>query len=95
MTRADDAPPESGPRAVQSEPLGPAATVRLDPNVIARIDAIAEARSTARRKVTRAAVLRELIALGLPASERQEAHPLVVHRPGAGWTLHLRRRRDD
>ncbi len=91
------APPESGPRLAPrgrgATRLGPPATVRLDQDVIARIDAIAAARSTPRHEVTRADVLRDLIRRGLPVvmeaalADAQEgrlagwAHPLLVLRP--------------
>ena len=91
------APPESGPRLAHggrgARRLGPPATVRLDQDVIARIDAIAAARSTPGHEVTRAEVLRELIESGLPvvteaalADARRRhlggaAHPLLVVGP--------------
>jgi hypothetical protein len=45
-------------------------TVLLDAEVIAQVDAIAAARSTEWRTVTRSEVLREVIGLGLDDVER-------------------------
>ena len=68
--RGRDAPPESGPRLTRAAKgarvrLTATTTVRVDADVLARIDAIAAARSTEWRKVTRSEVLRELIGLGM------------------------------
>jgi predicted transcriptional regulator len=54
-----------------SKRLSVTATVRLDEEVIARVDTIAAERSTTWHKLTRAEVLRELINLGLAQSKRQ------------------------
>jgi len=40
-------------------------SIRLDGEVVARVDAIAAARSTEWRRVTRSEVLRELVSVGL------------------------------
>jgi hypothetical protein len=72
MRRVRDVPPDSGPRVTPvAVRLDATATVRLDQDVIARVDAIAAARSTTWHRVTRAEVLRDLIDLGLPLSERR------------------------
>jgi hypothetical protein len=67
--RADRAPP-SGPRTSRARPgegrRSRAASVRIDLEMLARIDAIAAARN-----VTRAEAVRDLIATGLPLSEEK------------------------
>jgi predicted DNA-binding protein len=68
--QSPDTAPDSGPRATRARPgegrRSRAASVRIDLEMLARIDAIAEA-----RKATRAEVVRDLIATGLPISEEK------------------------
>ena len=88
--KGHDASPESGPRQTRAATGArgqlKAVTARLDAEMLARIDAIAEARSTESRKVTRSEVLRELFSLGLPDVERRapRGRHLKLLRPGSG-----------
>jgi predicted transcriptional regulator len=70
-----DRDPPSGPRPSRARPgksrRSRTASVRVDLETLARIDAIAAARSTPERTVTRAEAVRDLIATGLPLSEEK------------------------
>ena len=74
-TKRTDSDPPSGPRRARPRPgksrRSRAASVRIDLETLARIDAIAAARSTPERTVTRAEAVRDLIATGLPLSEEK------------------------
>ncbi len=72
--------PDSGRRRARRRTalLVATVTVRLDQEVLVRIDAIAAARSTPWRKVTRAEVLREVIGVGLAAHQRKKPRLRLV-----------------
>ncbi len=82
MAVEEDAPPASRPRltekAVEGGPLCTTVTAQLDSGELARIDALAQERSTASHAVSREEMIERLIDVGLDTCARQGGRHLTL-----------------